>query len=154
MVALGAYFGREFLITRNVTRALLQEIDNAHAQCKDHLSKSDYEKAKKDILADETYIPYIGWQPVPHELYKKAIEELFLLTGDLIAVVQKAYDSEVTIEIMVTKLEGPVFAGMKQSRRASFLDHVHNAIIEDEQNLEEARDALTRHQILSRFFFG
>ena len=77
-----------------------------------------------------------------------------MLTGDLIAVVQKAYDSEVTIEIMVTKLEGPVFAGMKQSRRASFLDHVHNAIIEDEQNLEEARDALTRHQILSRFFFG
>jgi hypothetical protein len=151
---LAAYFGRELLITQNVARALYQEISNAHAECKQHLEVSDYEKAKQNILADVDYIPYIGWQPIPHELYRKVIEELFLLTEDVIVAVQRAYDSEVTIEIMVTKMEGDVFKGMKQGRRTAFLGSVREAIVEDEKSLAHAAAKLKDLPILQRFFLG
>jgi hypothetical protein len=135
-----AYIGREFLITRNVIRALSEEIDNAYSQCKRHLEISDYEKAKERIRTDNTYIPYIPWQPIPHHLYRKGIEELFLVTEDLIRTVQKTYDSEVTIEIMVSKLEGHIFKEMDNERRANFLGGIHDVIVEDADNLLEAKN--------------
>ena len=117
--------------------------------------KKRYESAKEEVKKGTLdYVPFVPWQPIQHELYREAIEGLFLLNKQTVLALQAAYDAEMTSEIFVNNLNSDIFTKMSSDRKIRYIDNMVKVFEESQIQLRRAHTTLQPESLLKAFFLN
>ncbi|WP_419903115.1 hypothetical protein [Kiloniella sp.] len=139
--AMGAYLWRENKKTKNTLRAIYVETFEACKGVRKHLKNSNYDNVKQKIDNDPDYCPFLASHPSPDHLFRKAIDELYLIPNETIRYITKLKKADQASTAYIIAISSVEYKSLDQTRKKQILDF----LLDSNEKLQEASEELVLH---------